>query len=98
MQSTKLTHAALLAAVVGATAAFTASGASAADATPIEKCYGVSKAADNSCASKAGNHGCAGQSKAAYSGQEFKAVPKGTCEKMMGSLTPFDGTNPKIKG
>ncbi|TAL04695.1 MAG: DUF2282 domain-containing protein [Rhodospirillaceae bacterium] len=101
MQSTKLTHAALLAAVVGATVAFTSSGAKADDAKPgmaMEKCFGIAKAGENSCAAKNGNHSCAGQSKTSYSGQEFKAIPAGTCDKMMGSLTPFDGMNPKIKG
>jgi uncharacterized membrane protein len=92
----KLTHAALLAAVVGA-AAF-AAPAQAADDMKMEKCYGVAKAGENSCASAKGGHSCAGQSKAAFSGQDFKAVAAGTCEKMMGSLTPFEGANPKIKG
>jgi len=100
MQSIKFTHAALLAAVVGA-AALTSASAMAADekaSMPMEKCFGIAKAGENSCAAVNGNHSCAGQSKAAYSGQEFKAVPAGTCDKMMGSLKPFDGANPKIKG
>ena len=100
MQPTKLTHAALLAAVVGATVAF-ASGAKADAAKsdmPMEKCFGIAKAGENSCAAMNGNHSCAGQSKSAFSGQEFKTVPAGTCEKMMGSLKAFDGMNPKIKG
>src|SRR5438445_12592361 len=97
MQS-KLTSTALLAAVVGAALSFTATTASAADDMKMEKCYGVAKAGENSCASKAGGHSCAGQSKAAYSGQDFKAVPTGSCDKMHGKLEPFAGANPGIKG
>jgi uncharacterized membrane protein len=97
MQS-KLSQAALLAAVVGAALSFTASGASAADDMKMEKCFGIAKAGENSCAAKNGTHSCAGQAKSAYSGQDFKAVPAGSCEKMNGSLTAFDGANPKIKG
>jgi uncharacterized membrane protein len=97
MQS-KLTQTALLAAVVGAALSFSAAGASAADDMKMEKCYGIAKAGENSCAAKNGSHSCAGQSKAAYSGQDFKAVPTGTCDKMMGKLAPFDGTNTNIKG
>jgi uncharacterized membrane protein len=82
--------------VIGAAAAVTTS-ASAADDAKMDKCYGISKAGENSCAAAKGGHSCAGQSKAAYSGQDFKAVPAGSCEKMNGSLTPFEGANPKIK-
>jgi uncharacterized membrane protein len=93
---TKITHVALLAAVVSA-AAFAAQAADDSKAAR-EKCYGIAKAGENSCASANGTHSCAGQAKAAYSGQEFKDVPKGTCEQMNGSLKPFEGVNPKMKG
>jgi uncharacterized membrane protein len=79
-------------------AAALASAAQAADKTPTEKCYGVAKAGENSCASANGTHACAGMGKTAYDGQEFKDVPKGTCAQMSGSLTPFKGVNSKIKG
>ena len=95
MKTTKLSQVALLAAIVGS-AAFAAQAAD--EKAPTEKCYGVSKAGENSCAAANGSHSCAGQSKAAYSGQEFKAVPKGSCEQMSGSLKPFDGMNQKVKG
>ena len=59
----------------------------AADAAGKEKCYGVAKAGKNDCAS--GAHACAAQSSKDNSPKEFIAVPKGTCERIVGgSLTP----------
>lgn len=57
-----------------------------------EKCYGVSLAGKNDCASGAGTT-CAGTSKVDYEGSAWKDVPKGTCTaiktpKGAGSLTP----------
>jgi uncharacterized membrane protein len=43
------------------------------------KCYGVSKAGQNDCASSA-NNTCAGTAKMDYDGRAWKLVPKGTCE------------------
>jgi uncharacterized membrane protein len=56
-----------------------------------ESCYGVALKGQNDCA--AGDHSCAGQSSADYSGKDFKYVPTGTCANMnvdghMGSLSP----------
>jgi uncharacterized membrane protein len=64
-----------------------ATQAYAADkASDMEKCYGVAKAGKNDCAGPA--HACAGQAKADANGKEFIAVPKGTCERLVGgSLT-----------
>jgi uncharacterized membrane protein len=91
--TTKLTNAALLAAVLGA-----ATAAQAADKVPQEKCFGITKAGENSCAAANGSHGCAGAAKTGNNGQDWKMVPKGTCEAMNGSTKPFDGENPKTKG
>ena len=44
-----------------------------------EQCYGVAKAGQNDCTSS--THTCAGQSKADNSPNDWKLVPKGTCEK-----------------
>lgn len=92
----QISIAAIAAAVIGA-----ASAAQAADKAmggpTHEHCYGIAKAGENNCAAANGKHSCAGQAKADYSGQEFKEVAKGTCEQMMGSLKPFDGTNTKMK-
>ena len=78
-------------------AAALATAAQAAEKTPTEKCYGVAKAGENSCASANGSHSCSGMGKTAFDGQEFKDVPKGTCAQMNGALKPFKGVNPKIK-
>ena len=99
MAHARLTRAALMTAVLGAAAMATAQAADmpAKGKVPKEKCYGVSKAGENDCA-KAGAHGCATLGKIAYDGSEYQEVPKGTCEQMNGSLKPFEGVNPKIKG
>ena len=92
---TGLAAAAVLALMAGAAAA----ADEKSDAAPAakEKCYGVAKAGENSCASANGSHSCSGMGKTAFDGQEFKDVPKGTCAQMNGSLKPFKGVNPKIK-
>ena len=58
----------------------------AADKPDMEKCYGVTKAGKNDCASN--GHACAGQSKADKNAKEWLSLPKGTCERLAGgSLT-----------
>jgi len=52
-----------------------------------EKCFGVSKAGQNDCASATGAHSCAGQAKKDNDPNEWKYVAKGTCEKMGGKIT-----------
>lgn len=84
----------LVAAVAGAVAV--ASMASPATAQMgggkgKEKCYGVAKAGENSCASANGSHSCQGQAKVDMDGQEWKYVDSGTCEKMGGKTTAFQG-------
>lgn len=86
----------LCSAVFGAIALANGAQAMEEKSGASEKCFGVSKAGENACASANGSHSCSAQSSTAYSGQEFKNVPKGTCEKMKGSLKPFEGKNPKI--
>jgi uncharacterized membrane protein len=49
-----------------------------------EKCYGISKAGQNDCASLSGSHSCAGQSKVDMEKTEWKYVAKGTCKDMKG--------------
>ncbi len=99
-----LTRTGLAALVVGAatlTMSVTTASQAAEKATgrpDRERCYGIAKAGENSCAAANGSHSCAGQAKVAFSGQEYKEVVKGTCEQMMGTIKPFDGANPKMKG
>jgi len=49
-----------------------------------EKCFGISKAGQNDCASVSGSHSCAGQSKVDMDKMEWKYVAKGTCKDMKG--------------
>ena len=90
----KLTPSSLTKAVITATAmsafiggaALMAGEAVAKDG--FEKCAGIAKAGQNDCASANGTHSCAGQSKIDYSPAEWKYVPKGTCQKSGGKLSP----------
>lgn len=65
-----------------------ASASALAADDPKEKCFGVAKAGQNDCGSKASKHSCAGQSKTDNDPNDFKLVPKGSCEKMGGKLKP----------
>ena len=51
-----------------------------------EKCYGIAKAGQNDCGTPA--HTCAGQAKKDNLPDEWKYVPKGTCEKLGGKKNP----------
>lgn len=54
-----------------------------------EKCYGVAKAGQNDCGTA--QHTCAGKAKKDKAPDEWKYVPKGTCEKIGGKLQPPPG-------
>lgn len=75
---------ALIAAALATVCAAQAGTAAAAD--DQEKCYGVAKAGQNDCATSA--HSCSGQAKTDNVPEEWKFVPKGTCEKAGGKTTP----------
>ena len=47
-----------------------------------EKCVGVAKAGMNDCGTS--THSCAGQSKIDGDANEWMALPKGTCERIVG--------------
>ena len=51
-----------------------------------EKCYGIAKAGQNDCGTAA--HTCAGKAKSDNAPDEWKYVPKGTCEKLGGKTRP----------
>jgi uncharacterized membrane protein len=57
-----------------------------AQAGEKEKCYGIAKAGANDCGTA--THTCAGQSKKANAPDEWKYVPKGTCEQAGGTTKP----------
>ena len=60
-----------------------AGGTQAIAAEKPEKCYGVAKAGKNDC--QTANTSCAGTSTADNQGDAWIYVPKGTCEKIVGS-------------
>ncbi len=66
-------------------------------ADDFEKCYGISKAGANDCASEAGNS-CAGTAKADYEGQAWKLEKTGTCTGISVDVKNADGTVTKRKG
>jgi len=87
-------------ALAGAFAAallMTASTNSAKAADDFEKCFGVSKAGGNDCASE-GNNSCAGTSKADYEGKAWKLVKTGTCTSLEVEVKSADGSTAKRKG
>jgi len=51
-----------------------------------EKCYGIAKAGQNDCGTA--THTCAGKATRDKAPDEWKYVPKGTCEKVGGSTQP----------
>ncbi len=81
---TKLIHTAIAGVI-----ALAATQAQAADPkAPKEKCYGIAKAGQNDCGTA--RHTCAGKATQDNAPDEWKYVPKGTCEKAGGKLTPGD--------
>lgn len=56
--------------------------AHAADKKDMEKCYGVTKAGKNDC--KTMSSACAGHSTTDGQKDAFVALPKGTCERIVG--------------
>jgi uncharacterized membrane protein len=64
-------------------------GARAQDKGEKEKCYGIAKAGQNDCGTA--SHTCAGKAKRDNAPEEWKYVPKGTCEKAGGKKTPPAG-------
>lgn len=51
-----------------------------------EKCYGIAKAGQNDCSTA--THSCAGKARVSNAPEEWKYVPKGTCEQSGGKLQP----------
>ncbi|MGR4991987.1 DUF2282 domain-containing protein [Vibrio rotiferianus] len=77
-------------AVAAAVTGLLALGGTMLTATPAvaaekEKCYGVSKAGKNDCATKSSS--CAGTAKEDNQIDAFIVVPKGLCDKLAGGST-----------
>ena len=64
-----------------------ASAAAADNNAETEKCYGVALKGQNDCTAGPGTS-CAGTSKVDYRGDDWKMVPKGTCEKTAAPKSP----------
>lgn len=86
----KSPHTLIQTAVAGLLAAgfAVAAGSAAAADEPKEKCFGVAKAGQNDCGSNKSKHSCAGQSKTDNDPNDYKFVPKGSCDKMGGMMKP----------
>jgi uncharacterized membrane protein len=81
----------LLQSAVAAILAVSAVQAAAQDAKkqPTEKCYGIAKAGQNDCGTA--RHSCAGKAAKDNAPDEWKYVPKGTCDKVGGKTTSAGG-------
>lgn len=73
-------------ALAGLVAASLAAQTSAQQNPPTEKCYGIAKAGQNDCGTA--RHSCAGKATRDGDPEDWKMVPKGTCEKVGGTLEP----------
>ena len=51
------------------------------------QCFGIAKAGQNDC--KTATHACAGQAKVDNDPTDFKLVPAGTYQQMVGQTTPM---------
>jgi uncharacterized membrane protein len=86
-------------AIAGLIAVSSAISANAADEKKQEreKCYGIAKKGMNDCGTA--KHTCAGKATADNMPDEWKYAPKGSCEKMGGTVrasgAPADSKNPK---
>jgi uncharacterized membrane protein len=84
-QSIQAAIAGLLA--LGVNVAMAAESPKHVEAAPkTEKCYGNVKAGTNDCGTS--KHGCGGLAKVDNDPEEWKYVPKGTCEKLGGKTSP----------
>jgi uncharacterized membrane protein len=89
MDKRLLISAALATAIAGAASLSSAQAGPAPEPSfKAEKCYGISKAGKNDCAST-GNNSCAGTTKANADPRAWIYVPAGYCERIVnGSLQP----------
>jgi uncharacterized membrane protein len=79
---------ALAAAIAGPSLLSAQGGPAPEPSFQAEKCYGISKAGKNDCAST-GNNSCAGTARADADPRAWIYVPAGYCERIVdGSLTP----------
>ncbi len=80
------THGILSAAIGSLLVMGLVSGNAVAAETKMEKCFGVAKAGKNDCSNKKSDHSCAGQATKNGDVNDFVAVPKGTCDKIVNGV------------
>lgn len=83
MTKNSTTKSVLVASAMAAALAMTVAPAAQAKGKAVEKCYGIVKAGQNDCATA--NSSCAGTSTSDGQKDAWIFVPKGTCEKIVGS-------------
>jgi len=96
-KTVKVTTALALAGAFAAVVAMGVAPKTAQAADEFEKCFGISKAAGNDCASE-GSNSCAGTSKTDYEGKAWKLVKTGTCTGIEVDVKNPDGATAKRKG
>ena len=77
-------HQHLISAALAAVLTAGISSTSLAETSSKEKCFGISKAAQNDCANLSGSHSCAGMAKTDNDIAEWQLVAKGTCVNLGG--------------
>lgn len=93
MKKTVSVPGAIAGALALAALAQTAGAADMGASAGKEKCYGVALAGKNDCAGN--GHACAGHAQKDKDPGEWASVPKGTCEKLGGTLQPKPAPKPK---
>lgn len=89
-KTTSVLPAVALALALGSALTLSAAAAAADDMAKDgakEKCFGVALKGKNDCAAGAGTT-CAGSAHKDYQGNEWKYVPKGTCEQTSSPTSP----------
>lgn len=87
--------------LVSAVALTVAAGAARAEEAAADKehCYGVVKAGMNDCANASKTHSCAGHATVDGDTNEWVALPKGLCAKLVnGTTTAPGGETPASEG
>ena len=87
----KHTQSVIAGAIAGVLALGLAAASQPAAAADMEKCAGVAKAGKNDCGTAVSS--CAGTSKMDHEKHAWILVPKGTCDKIAGSMVTADPNN-----
>lgn len=82
-----------LASIISLGALGTQSSALAGEKKDVEKCYGIAKTGQNDC--KTLSNACAGHSLQDGQKDAFIALPKGTCERIVGASLEAPAAVPK---